>query len=376
LNRLAAQLMELAIVDFPGALLPPGGADELRGVIAGLAPWRMLYFECRLSGTGGRVDVSQHFHASNSGADVLLELALRRSGELDGDAASAWHRIADVAALWRNDTRLAEAMTEIGLEYDVGLSGTWQAVPALFAGFGSGLLPNRESALIFVETVLPDGMMAWRRLVTTLKVAEQHGLSAGRLVGVMLSRNAEMRCMMRDLRPDRVRAFLDQAGWPGVVSVLVDLLSLPVFQSAGALLVLDHAPELVAGCGIEMIYGQDDEKLPERTGLLRWLMDRELADPTRVAALDEWRGTITPINARADWPDALIGRALTEGEDRLLYLRRFVNHVKLNISGGEITAAKAYRLTRSSSHRPGRQLFRTRLRAGRASLGRWRAVRG
>jgi hypothetical protein len=327
--------MELAIADFPGALLPPGGADELRGVVAGLASWRTLYFECRLSGAGRRVDVSQHFHASNGGAEALVELALRRLHELNGDAARAWRRIAGVAELWRNDARLANAIAEIGLEYDVGPSGTWEAVPALFAGFGSGLLSNREPALTFVEAVLPDGIMAWQRLVKTLKVAERYELSAGRLVGVMLSRDAELRCMIRDLQPERVRVFLDQVGWPGGVSVVVDLLSQRVFQSAGALLVLGHGPELVAGCGIEMIYGQGEDKVPERAALLRWLISRELADRVRVGAL-------APINARADWPDALIARALTEGEDRLLYLRRFVNHVKLNIIGDEIAAAKAY----------------------------------
>jgi hypothetical protein len=288
------------------------------------------------------VDVSQHFHASNGGADALLELALRRSTEVNGDASRAWRRIADVAALWRSDARLANALTEIGLEYDVGPSGIWEVVPAVFAGFGSGLLSNREPALAFVEAVLTTGTAAWQRVMTTLEIADQHGLSAGRLVGVMLSRNAEMRCMIRDLRPDRVLAFLNQVSQPAVVSVVMDLLSQPVFQSAGAVLVLDHAPELVAGCGIEMIYGKDDDKLPERAALLRWLMDHKLADPLRVAALDEWRGTVTPITARADWPDALIARALTDGEDRLLYLHRFVNHVKLNISGGEVTAAKAY----------------------------------
>jgi len=334
--------MELALADFPQALLPSGGADELRGVVSGLAPWRMLYFECRLSGSGGQVDVSQHFHASNGGADALLELALRRSNELDDGAARAWHRVANLAALWKTDARLGHAITEICLEYDVGPAGVWQSVPALFAGFGSGLLSNREAAYTFAKTLLPDEHMAWQRLVSTLELAEQHGLKAGRMIGIMLSRDAELRCMIGDLRPDRVHAFLDRVGWPGVRAVLTDLLSQTVFQSAGGLLVLGHRPELVSGCGIEMIYGKDEDKLPERSALLRWLIDRKLADPARAGALEEWCGTMNPIDARADWPDALIARALTESKDRLCYLHRFVNHLKINILGHEITAAKAY----------------------------------
>ena len=334
--------MELAIANFPGALLARGGADELRRAVAGLAPWRMLYFECRLSGGGGGVDISQHFHASNGGAEVLLELALRRSDELAGDAASIWRRIAALAKRWKDDAALAKAMVEICLEYDLGPSCMWEAVPALFAGFDSGLLSHREAASTFVEAVLPDGRMAWQRMATTLEVAEQHRLKAGRTGGVMLSRDGELRCMIGDLRPDRVRAFLNRVGWSGDVSSLVDLLSEPVFQGTGALLVLGYGPELLADCGIEMIYGRDEDRLPERAALLRWLIDRELVDPARAGALDEWREAITPINARVDWPDALIAQALIEDEDRLLYLRRFVNHLKLNISGGEIIAAKAY----------------------------------
>jgi len=334
--------MELAIAEIPGALLPPDGADELRGVVAGLAPWRMLYFECRLSGSGGHIDVSQHFHASNGGAQALLELALRRSSELQADAARAWRRIAQLALRWRNDAELAGTVIEICLEYDVAPSGIWAPVPALFAGFGSGLLSHREAATAFVEAVLPDGRMAWRKLATTLEIAEQHGLKAGRTLGAMLSRDGELRCMICDPRPDRVRAFLDRVGWTGEVTILADMLSQPVFQGTGALLVLGHGPELMAGCGIEMIYGQDANKLAERAALLRWLVNRKLADPRRASALEEWHAPITPINARAAWPDALVAQTLTQGRDRLLYLRRFVNHLKLNIAGGEIAAVKAY----------------------------------
>jgi hypothetical protein len=339
MSRLAAETLELAIAEFPRALLPPGGANALRGVVARLSPSQPLYFECRLAGAGDPVDVSVQFHAANGGARALQALAISRAQDLRGEAASTWRRIADFAADWAADEELGRRIAEIGLEYDAGRDGTWMEIPALFAGAASDLLLDCGAVARVVEAVLPDGREAWQRMLAALQAAERQGLRAGRMVGVMLSRDAQLRCMIRHLRPDRVRAFLAELRWRGD---LEGLLAQPQLAGDAARLVLGFAPDLLPDCGIEMIYGRGEREVPGRVALMRWLVDARLADPARVAALDEWTGAITPLNAKADWPAALIARALTEPADTIDLFHRAFSHVKLNLSGGEIRTAKAY----------------------------------
>ncbi len=235
-----------------------------------------------------------------------------------------------------------ESIDEIWLEYDLGPPHSRQLVPALFAGFDGGLLPHFDAARCFAETLHPGCREACERLRVVLQTAERDGLKAGRMVGVMLSRGSELRTMIRNLQPAIVREFLERTGWPGPAAAFAVLLSEPVFQGDAARLVLGFAPDPVADCGIEMIYGMGDQEGVQRGLLLRWLKDRGLVDPDRARALDEWRGPISPANSRADWPDALIAKALSDDADRIVYLNRCVSHVTLNVSNGQISEAKAY----------------------------------
>lgn len=230
---------------------------------------------------------------------------------------------------------------EVFLEHDFGSAGELEATPALFAGFGAGALTVRDDIASFLEGLWPEAIPAWRRLVAILAIAADHGLESGRIMGLMLSRTGELRCMIRVGQPAAVAALMASAGWTGEIAPLEALLADPVIAGGEALLVLGDDGALTAGCGIEIIFGDDPAGLGPRANLLNWLVERGLADPMRAAALDHWNGTLTPLDAPGVWPDALIARALTE-LGRFALLRRFVNHVKLNIADGEIVAAKAY----------------------------------
>ena len=330
MSRFSAQILELAIAHFPKALLRDGEAESLRAVAGAVAPMTALYFECRLKGRDMPVDVSQHFSASAGGPAALLALARRHA-----DSADSWQRLAAFAAEWR----AGGPLVEFGLEHDRGV-----AVPALFGGVATGLAEDRAAVAAFLAALVPESGVAWARMSAAIDAAGRHGLVAGRLIGAMLSRDGQLRCVFRGLRPQPAMAFLREIGWPGDVDALGALLAQPPFASEAARLVLGFAPDPVAGCGIEMIYRKGDtgEGLDGRDALLAWLVDQGLAEPERVAALAEWNGPITPMSAGTDWPDALIAEDLRAGFDPLVYFTKSLSHVKLNIADGRIVEAKAY----------------------------------
>jgi hypothetical protein len=341
LSRFSSQLMDLAAKAIPAPLMAPKQASILRRAVPALAPWRMLYFECRLSPGGGPIDVSQHFHAANGGAQALAELANRRTAELGGAAADIWRRISALAERWRRDAGLATAMDEICLEHDFTASGLLIETPAIFAAFRSGLLQNRNHVAAVLEMVTPGGLTAWQQMATTLEIAVSHGFTPSPTIGAMTSRDRQLRCMLGHLDSGAVTIFLRQADWPGDIPRLMALLGLPALKGDRRLLVLGFGPQLQADCGLEFIYGQNESRLPERAVILGWLVAQGLVDPQRVQALQEWQGEISPLDAPDEWPDALIVQAFQDG-DRLAWLRRFVNHLKLNIRDGRIESAKAY----------------------------------
>lgn len=337
MSRFAAQLIELAIAHFPPALLDAGGsgggAAALRRSADWLAPGVQLYFECRLAGDDRAIDVSQHFFAAHGGVAALSALARQRAA-LPG-ANPGWARLAGFAEGWATEP----AIVEIGLEHDDGPDG-WIAAPAVFAAFDHDALADRDAGERFVAAVAPHAAGAWSRLIDTLDRAEALGMTGGRLVGAMLSRDAQLRCMIRDVAPGLVAQLLRGIDWPGDPAPLLDLLAWPELHGDATRLVLGFAPGPVAECGIEVIHPQTGEGAAARAALLDRLVAARLAEVPRVAALTDWPASITPIDARADWPDAMIAADLARGGASRL--AGFVNHVKLNLAGGRVLPAKAY----------------------------------
>ncbi|PXA90760.1 hypothetical protein DMC47_27150 [Nostoc sp. 3335mG] len=333
MSRFAAQLIELAIAHFPPALLDEAGAGALRQSADWLAPGVQLYFECRLAGDERAIDVSQHFFAARGGVAALAALAGQRAALAGADPA--WARLAGFAEHWATEP----AIVEIGLEHDDG-PDSWIAAPAVFAAFDRGALADRDAGERFVMAVAPHAAEAWSRLIDTLDRAEALGMTGGRLVGAMLSRDAQLRCMIRDVAPGPVTQLLTEIGWPGDPAPLLDLLAWPELLGDATRLVLGFAPGPVPECGIEVIYAQTAAGAAARAALLDRLVVAGLAEAPRVAALTEWPATTTPIDARADWPDAMIAADLARGGAS--HLAGFVNHVKLNLAGGRVLPAKAY----------------------------------
>ncbi|MEI9852225.1 MAG: hypothetical protein WDN24_16750 [Sphingomonas sp.] len=324
MSRLALQTIDLAIAHLPPELLSPAQAGGLRAAAHDLAPGQQLYFEVRLAGEDRAIDVSQHFYAESGGAAALLALAARGS-------SPAWRRIADFARAW---PRLP-AIAEIGLEHDAGI-----ATPAVFAAFATGMLADRAAGQAFVEAVAPDALPGWRHALAALETAEACGLTGGRMIGAMLSRDGQLRAMVRGLSPAGLAGFLDAAGWPGDRAAMLGLLGTPALMHGATRLVLGFAPEMAADWGIEVIHARDAAGEAGRRALLAWLVEAGLAEPGRVAALAAWTGAITPVDARADWPDAMILDDLRSG--RRSRFAAFVSHVKINVEQGRARPAKAY----------------------------------
>lgn len=341
MNRFTRQTIDLALARLPAVLLPDGGFDALGRIPEFLAPGLQLYFECRLAGDDRSVDVSQHFFADQGGAAALTALA-DRCGTLDGEGGETWRRLGDFARLWSDDDGVAGVITEVGLEHDLGPDGDWVAAPAAFAAFRSDVSTDRAAGRRFVETVVPGGLAAWERALEVVDCARAHGLTPGRMVGAMLSRDAQLRLMLRGLSARAVEGFLREVGWAGEMAPLLALLSQPALAGPGTRLVLGFAPGTMTDCGLEIIHERTEAGSAGRRSLLEWLVFAQLADPARVAALDDWIGAVTPANAGGPWPDALIARDLATPSCELAWFNGFLSHVKLNIRAGRPLPAKIY----------------------------------
>lgn len=341
MTRLAAQTMDLAIARMPAGLMPKDAAATLRDAADHLAANTQLYFECRLSGDDRAIDVSQHFFAEAGGAAALGTLAGRRLAIGTGDGLDAWRRLAAFAETWSWDADLA-AIIEIGLEHDQAPDGDWGRAPAVFAAFQGDILDSRAVGARFMAAVAPGSQDAWRALISTVDSARSHGLAPGRMVGVMLSRDAQLRCMVRGLTPRATQHFLTAVGWPGDNEALGDLLRQPQLAGDATRLVLGFGPDLAGDCGIEVIHPQDGDGRRRLDAVIGWLAERGLADADRVQALRAWPGPITPHGSGPDWPDALIARDLAMPRTTFDYFNAFISHVKINIVAGRVLPAKAY----------------------------------
>lgn len=341
MNHFAAQTIDLALARLPTDLLPEGGFEAVRNVPFFLAPGLQLYFECRLAGDDRSIDVSQHFFADQGGPAALATLA-DRCGMLDGEDGATWRRLGDFARLWSDDDGVAGAITEVGLEHDLGPDGDWVAAPAAFAAFRSDVATDRAAGRRFVETVVPGGLAAWERALEVVDCALAHGLTPGRMVGAMLSRDAQLRLMLRGLSARAVEGFLREVGWAGEMAPLLALLSQPALAGPGTRLVLGFAPGLTADCGLEIIHERTEPGAAARRSLLAWLVSAKLAERGRVDALEAWVGMLTPADAGAPWPDALIARDLATPSGDLAWFNGFLSHVKLNIRAGHPLPAKIY----------------------------------
>ncbi|MDO9473039.1 MAG: hypothetical protein Q7J28_08280 [Caulobacter sp.] len=341
MSRLAARTMDLAIARFPADLLPEGAEATLRGAAARIAPDTQLYFECRLAGDERAIDVSQHFFAADGGAGALRGLAGRGLATGARGGLDAWRRLAAFAEDWSSDADLA-AIIEIGLEHDQAPDGDWGRAPAVFAAFQGDILDNRAAGARFMAAVAPGSQDAWRALISTVECARSHGLVPGRMVGVMLSRDAQLRCMVRGLTPQATQGFLTAIGWPGDHEALEDLLRQSPLAGDATRLVLGFGPDLAGDCGLEIIHPQDADGRSRLDAVMEWLVERGLADANRVRALARWPGRITPHAAGADWPDALIARDLATPRSAFDYFNAFISHVKINLVAGRALPAKAY----------------------------------
>ncbi|MDP2258290.1 MAG: hypothetical protein Q8J89_01060 [Caulobacter sp.] len=339
MTGLATQALDLAISRFPATLAPADAPAILRTAAPRLASGPQLYFECRLAGDARAVDVSQHFFADRGDGPRLLALALRQVQRGQGES---WARLADFAEAWSASPALAGAIPEIGLEHDLGGDGQWVAAPAVFAAFRDDTLTDRDAGERFVATVAPAAAEGWRRLVATMETARAHGLVPGRMAGVMLSRDAQLRCMLRGLTPAAVGAFFRTAGWSGEREPLLTLLAEPPLATEATRLVLGFGPDLLPDCGLEVIHARGAAGEAGRGALLAWLVERGLADRARVRSAAAWAGRVAPMDTQAPWPAALIARDLTAADGRLEWFDAFLSHVKLNFIGGRLSPAKIY----------------------------------
>jgi hypothetical protein len=342
-SRLAAELMEVLAGHLSPALVSPAALELLRGAAPFLPPVPRMGIECRLGAAGGPVDVSQHLRAREGGAAHLRALARDRADAAAPAAREAWARIGRFAQAWGAPGPLADGrVDEAWLEYDLETACGADTVPSVFTGFGAAAAEGGRGFAPVLALLAPDAGEAAAALRRALDEARRLGGRAHAVVGAMLARGDEVRCVVRGLSPAAAAAWLGRIGWPGPADEAAALLERFGPHASEAGVAMGFAPGPLPRLGIELLTGAERGKPDRLAGLLAALVQAGTCTPAAAGALLEWRGDVTPVTSRAPWPQALVAASLLAPADRWGVLSRFVNHVKLGVQAGRAVQAKAY----------------------------------
>lgn len=329
------QLAELAIETMHPVLVDPGMAAPLIAAAGQLSATACLGFECRLGAAGGPIDVSQRFRIRDDGVRHLRTLAATRADQ-SPDAAESWLRLSAFADFWECDPDL---IVEFWLEADAEFEGD-RPLPSIFVMFGDDAVddPRAFAAL----SVLADGLeQPWQAATAALERARSLGIEPGRLFGLMLSRSGALRATFRRPGVQAARALLTALEWNGALEQIDAILTPEIVATRNHQLVLDFAPALLPGGGIEILFDSKIDGRGELAAVLDWISETGWGVPERAAGLLEWSGTLAPSRARGRWPDALVVRGMLRDPGDSV-LMRFVNHLKFNLAPGVDPVAKAY----------------------------------
>jgi hypothetical protein len=335
LSRLAVQVAELGAAGLPAPMRESAALRDMRLAAGQLAAVPGIGFECRLGEQGGPIDLSQRFRIADDAPNHLRGLAAHQRRAAP-ELLRAWDRIVAFADHWQ---RAPDLIEEVWIEVDAGGEGA-RPFPSLFVHFAAPIRGN-AAALEALAILADDLAPVWVAIDAAIAAAETLGITPARSVGLMLSRSGALRLTRLSPGAQGALGLLDALGWAGPRAMLEKVLAASAVLGRGHQLVLDFAPGLLPVCGLELLLASGDVHQASLSALIDWFVDRGWAEPARIRPLLGWYGALTPVEAGDAWPDAMIIAALADTGPPVL-LKRYVNHLKLNLAPGAPPLAKAY----------------------------------
>ena len=338
-----------------GALLSKDASARLLGVARHLPPVHRAGFECRLSAGDGQVDLQQGIIPKEWEQSALTAHALQLASQTTSSTRDAWTRVAEFAARW------PEGVSELWLEYDVPSAGFDDAegrsehtnpTPSIFAV----LAPDERTG---------DGYRAVTEIVLTKLIDSDNrhvvGVAANRLsecakshggwvshVGLMLGRTpVGARLHLSGIPQHAFPSLLRELQFSGNIHRACQSAAL-LFDVVDELVLCfdvvsrERQSHLLPRVGLEGFFAQKVGVDPRWEALFDLLVTAGLADVSKTNALLRWPGSVTPLDARAPWPDDLVCRSLLKPSSCFGQFGRRLSHVKLSHDGDSAPLAKAY----------------------------------
>ncbi|MDP3379649.1 MAG: class I SAM-dependent methyltransferase [Brevundimonas sp.] len=200
------------IAALPQALAHGAPLKRVQALASRLPPMRRGGFEVRLGGSD-QVDLQWCIRREESELAELRDWLTGREGE-------AWLRLASFVRDWSDpDTVLHQVVGEIWLEFDLDATGDHIADPAVFIRLPHD--PDRRdealaTAFSALDRLLPTAEADARRAPVERSFRACRGPEFIGYVGVMVSRpGVPLRLNAKRVEPDRLAAWLADAGWEG-----------------------------------------------------------------------------------------------------------------------------------------------------------------
>lgn len=205
------------IAALPEALASGAPLARVRALASRLPPMRCGGFEVRLGGSD-QVDLQWCIRREESEQAELRDWLVGREGE-------GWARLATFARDWSDpDSILHRTVGEIWLEFDLDAAGDHIADPAVFIRLPHD--PDRRdealaTAFSALDRLLPTAEADARRAPVERAFRACRGPEFIGYVGVMVSRpGVPLRLNAKRVEPDRLAAWLADAGWTGDAATL------------------------------------------------------------------------------------------------------------------------------------------------------------
>ena len=322
---------EPLIVALPEALASGAPLARVQTLASRLPAMRRGGFEVRLGGSG-QVDLQWCIRREEAEQAELREWLTGREGE-------GWLRLAAFVRDWADpDTVLHQVVGEIWLEFDLDATGDHIADPAVFIRLPHD--PDRRdealaAAFSALDRLLPAAEVDARRAPVERAFRACRGPEFIGYLGIMVSRpGVPLRLNAKRVEPDRLAAWLADAGWAGDAGALTTTWAR--LRSACEKLVLccdvgeTFQPRLAVEC-----------RPSSAEDFAGGLVTEGRATAAAAAALHQWteqRPAAPPSPAVPADPVARAQLGMAPLSDRL---GRAISHVKLplNPADGE---AKAY----------------------------------
>ncbi|MDZ4108261.1 MAG: class I SAM-dependent methyltransferase [Brevundimonas sp.] len=208
---------EPLIAALPAAVASGAPLARVRALASRLPPIRRGGFEVRLGGSG-QVDLQWCIRREEAEQAELREW-------LSGHEGEGWLRLAAFVRDWADpETALHQGVGEIWLEFDLDATGDHIADPAVFIRLPHD--PDRgdealATAFAALDRLLPAAEADARRAPVERAFRACRGPEFIGYVGVMVSRpGVPLRLNAKRVEPDRLAAWLADAGWTGDAGAL------------------------------------------------------------------------------------------------------------------------------------------------------------